>query len=220
MFIGFRVSSTRTQVEAQRWLEQFSNTTDRVDFVILDTQSGYLADGLATVVKQLGSPSVPGTKIVHIYTPTKGNSSGTSGRDGSQAVLRLTKPPRTFRLLQTLVQLRNKTSQVHTPIPEEVAEKPVEDASYKRDVTGMKILIAEGENQFTKLWFQSSQLPRLDNSIARKLLKAQLERMKLQVEVTINGEEAVAAWEKQGPGYFQAAMFDHRTFRYYLTVFV
>jgi len=55
----------------------------------------------------------------------------------------------------------------------------------------MKILIAE------------------DNPIARKLLKAQLERVKLQVESTTNGEEAIAAWEKHGPGYFQAAMFDH-----------
>lgn len=53
---------------------------------------------------------------------------------------------------------------------------------------------------------------RLDNPIARKLLKAQLERVKLQVETTDNGEEAITAWEKHGPGYFQAAMFDHRTF--------
>lgn len=51
----------------------------------------------------------------------------------------------------------------------------------------------------------------LDNPIARKLLKAQLERVKLQVEVTTNGQEAIEAWEMHGPGYFQAAMFDHRT---------
>ena len=36
--------------------------------------------------------------------------------------------------------------------------------------------------------------------------------MKLQVEATTNGEEAIAAWEKYGPGHFQAAMFDHRMF--------
>ena len=51
---------------------------------------------------------------------------------------------------------------------------------------------------------------RLDNPIARKLLKAQLERVNLQVETTTNGQEAIAAWEKHGPGYFWAAMFDHR----------
>ena len=50
-----------------------------------------------------------------------------------------------------------------------------------------------------------------DNPIARKLLKAQLERVKLQVEATTNGEEAIAAWEKHGPGYFHMALFDHRT---------
>ena len=44
--------------------------------------------------------------------------------------------------------------------------------------------------------------------------------MKLQVEVTTNGAEAIAAWEKYGPGYFHAAMFDHRMINGYLTVFV
>ena len=150
MLVGFRVSSTRTQMEAQRWLEQFANNTDRIDFVILDTQSGDLADDLATVVKTLGSPSLLNTKIVHIYTPTKGNSSGTSGRDGSQTVLRLTKPPRTFKMLQTLVQLKNPTPHVPPPAPERVLEKPAEEVSNKRDLAGMKILIAEGENSFMK----------------------------------------------------------------------
>ena len=58
----------------------------------------------------------------------------------------------------------------------------------------------------------SLALARSDNPVARKLLKAQLERVKLQVETTTNGEEAIAAREKYGPGHFQAAMFDHRTF--------
>ncbi|KAF9654281.1 histidine kinase [Thelephora ganbajun] len=192
MFFGFRVASTRTQVEARRWLEQFARNTGRVDFVILDTQSGGLADDLATVVEALGFPSLADTKIVHIYTPTKGNSSGTSWRDGSQKVLRLTKPPRTFKMLQTLVQLRNPAPQVTVPVPKKIVEeKSVEDVNNKRNLAGMKVLIAE------------------DNPIARKLLKAQLERVNLQVETTTNGEEAIAAWEKYGPGYFQAAMFDH-----------
>ena len=150
MFVGFRVSSTRTQVEAQRWLEQFANNTDRVDFVILDTQSGNLADALATVVETLGSSSLLGTKIVHIYTPTKGNSSGTSGRDGSQKVLRLTKPPRTIKMLKTLVQLRNPTPKLPVPVQERAARKSIEDVNSKRDLAGMKILIAEGENPFTR----------------------------------------------------------------------
>ena len=147
MFFGLRVSSTRTQVEAQSWLEQFARKVERVDFVILDTQSGDLADDLATMVDALGSPSLVDTRIIHIYTPTKGNSSGTSGRDGSQKVLRLTKPPRTFKMLQTLVQLKNPSPQVTVPAPERVVEnKPVEDPNNKRNIAGMKILIAEGKN--------------------------------------------------------------------------
>ena len=47
-----------------------------------------------------------------------------------------------------------------------------------------------------------------------------MERVKLRVEATINGEEAIAAWEKHGPGYFHAAMFDHRTIYGYLTLFI
>jgi len=147
MFVGFRVASTRTQVEAQIWLEQFAGNTDRVDFVILDTQSGDLADDLITVVDGLGLPSLVDTKIVHIYTPTKGNSSGTSGRDGSHKVLRLTKPPRTLKMLQTLVQLRNPLPQVTLPAPEKIVrDKPVEGVGGTRGTPGMKILIAEGDN--------------------------------------------------------------------------
>jgi len=215
MFTGLRVTPTRTQAEAQRWLEQFARNTDRVDFVILDTQSGDLADDLATVVDILGFPSVAGTKIIHIYTPTKGNSSGTSGRDGSQKVLRVTKPPRTLKMLQTLVQLRNPSPQVIAPVPEKVVvDKSVEDFNNKRSIAGMKILIAEGKDLVDiQPQVDSPLTPACsDNPIARKLLKAQLERAKLQVEATTNGEEAIAAWEKHGPGHFQAAMFDHRMF--------
>jgi len=149
MFVGLRVASTRTQAEAQRWLEQFARNTDRVDFVILDTQSGDFADDLAIVVDALGFLSLVDTKIVHIYTPTKGNSSGTSGRDGSQKVLRLTKPPRSFKMLQTLAQLRNPSRQSAVPVPARIVEnKPVEDVN-KRSIAGMKILVAEGKSLWT-----------------------------------------------------------------------
>jgi hypothetical protein len=144
MFVGLRVASTRTQVEAQEWLGQFARNTDRVDFVILDTQSGDLADDLATAVDALGFPSLVDTKIIHVYTPTKGNSSGASGRGGSQKVLRLTKPPRTFKMLRTLVQLKNPPSQA--TVPEKVVEdKTAEGVIDKRTLAGMKILIAEGK---------------------------------------------------------------------------
>jgi len=146
MFVGLRVASTRTQAEAQRWLEQFARNTDRVDFVILDTQSADFADDLAIVVDALGFLSLADTKILHIYTPTKGNSSGTPGRDGSQKVLRLTKPPRTYKMLQILVQLRNPPPKSAVPVPARIVEdKPVEDVN-KRNLAGMKILVAEGKN--------------------------------------------------------------------------
>ena len=153
VFVGLRVSSTRTKAEAQKWLDQFAKGTDRVDFVILDTQSGDLVNDLVATVEALGLPSLADTKIVHIYTPTKFNSSGTSGRDGSQKVLRLTKPPRTFKMLQTLTQLRNPAPQVPVPVPERIVLKPAGDVSDKRDLAGMKILIAEGKT----LWIFMTQ---------------------------------------------------------------
>ena len=38
----------------------------------------------------------------------------------------------------------------------------------------------------------------------------QLERYDLNVVATSNGEEAIAEWERHEPGYFSAALFDHR----------
>ena len=50
-------------------------------------------------------------------------------------------------MLQTLVQLRSPTSQVPTPVPGRVVQKKsIEDVSNKRELAGMKILVAEGKN--------------------------------------------------------------------------
>ncbi|KAG6917237.1 hypothetical protein DXG01_003351 [Tephrocybe rancida] len=49
-----------------------------------------------------------------------------------------------------------------------------------------------------------------DNPIARQLLVKQLQRLQLNVIATGNGEEALAEWEARGPGFFSAALFDHR----------
>jgi hypothetical protein len=66
--------------------------------------------------------------------------------------------------------------------------------------------------------------------VAQKLLIKQLERFDLRVVATSNGEEAITGepiyqrawaytewileWESHEPGYFSAALFDHRERQY------
>lgn len=66
----------------------------------------------------------------------------------------------------------------------------------------------------------------IDNPVAQKLLIKQLERFGLCIIATSNGEEAIAGqndefvlmllltyrveWESHEPGFFSAALFDHR----------
>jgi CheY-like chemotaxis protein len=51
----------------------------------------------------------------------------------------------------------------------------------------------------------------LDNPIANQLLVRQLQRYKLNVVSTTDGEAAFKEWEKREPGFFTFALFDHRT---------
>ena len=50
----------------------------------------------------------------------------------------------------------------------------------------------------------------LDNPIANQLLVRQLQRYKLSVVSTTDGEAAFKEWEKREPGFFTFALFDHR----------
>jgi CheY-like chemotaxis protein len=51
----------------------------------------------------------------------------------------------------------------------------------------------------------------LDNPIANQLLVRQLQRYRVNVVTTTDGEAAFKEWEKRGPGFFTFALFDHRT---------
>jgi len=53
----------------------------------------------------------------------------------------------------------------------------------------------------------------LDNPIANQLLVRQLQRYKVNVVPTTDGDAAFKEWEKREPGFFTFALFDHRTFR-------
>ena len=53
----------------------------------------------------------------------------------------------------------------------------------------------------------------LDNPIANQLLVRQLQRYKVNVFSTTDGEAAFKEWEKREPGFFTFALFDHRTLR-------
>jgi len=102
----------------------------------------------------------------------------------------MTKPPRRARILQTLARLKDLPHDIPPSHITDIA-KAVDDVSTAQRTLSGHILVAE------------------DNPLAQNVLIKQLERYKLSVTATSNGEEAITEWEAHEPGYFSAALFDH-----------
>ncbi|GJE87861.1 histidine kinase [Phanerochaete sordida] len=190
MLGGFYVSSVSSVDEAHAFFLEASNIRSPLDFIILDEQSERRADELCRYLHQFPGDPFRDTKIVHLYTPTTDALTGhTIFSSDIPGVVRMTKPPRTARLLQTLGTLKNPgQKQIITTGASGQAEE--QQALEARTLYG-NVLIAE------------------DNPVAQKLLIKQLEKFDFNVVATSNGEEAIAEWESRGPGYFSVALFDH-----------
>ncbi|KZT06226.1 histidine kinase [Laetiporus sulphureus 93-53] len=192
MLNGFSISTVSSTEEAETVLRNITEADLPLDFVILDDQSEARVDEFSRVLRSLPYSAMEDTKIIHLFTPTTDNLSGTPMLRGdvNDGILRVTKPPRQARLLQTLASLKNLPAHMsNTPILSASALRE-EEALARRTLYG-NVLIAE------------------DNPVAQKLLVAQLQRYQLNVVATSNGEEAIAEWEKHEPGYFSVALFDH-----------
>ncbi|PCH33241.1 hypothetical protein WOLCODRAFT_21861 [Wolfiporia cocos MD-104 SS10] len=190
MLSGFSVVAVSSAAEAEAYIRDAKELDGPLDFVIVDTQVEAQVDGLNRLVRSLPFPSLKDTSIIHLFTPTTDNLSADPMLRNNLAagIVRVTKPPRQARLLQTLASLKNlpQSPNVRTLSSSAVQE----DALSKRMLYG-NVLIAE------------------DNPVAQKLLVAQLQKFKLNVVSTSNGEEAIAEWEKHDPGFFSVALFDH-----------
>jgi len=104
--------------------------------------------------------------------------------------VKMTKPPRKARLLQTLAGLKDLPNAMPSTKASEIVKAIDDLTAVKRTLFG-NVLVAE------------------DNKVARELLEKQLKRHDLNVVTTTNGNEALAEWEAHEPGYFSVALFDH-----------
>ncbi|KAF8973859.1 dual-domain HisK/Mak2 protein kinase [Flammula alnicola] len=191
MLTGFKVQLVSSIPDAHRYLSTFSNLDPTLDFVILDDQSETHTDDLARYLHALDQRPFKDTKIIHLYTPTtSGSGNGVFANSTIPGVVKMTKPPRLARLLQTLADLKNLPHPVISHQPSDVAKAIEGLANAQRTLYG-NVLIAE------------------DNPIAQNLLVKQLQRYHLDVVATNNGEEAIAEWEAHEPGFFSVALFDH-----------
>ncbi|KAF7319894.1 Histidine kinase [Mycena kentingensis (nom. inval.)] len=194
IFDGFRVTLVSTLADAETRLRQYGETRQPLDFVILDDQSETHADEMATFLRSLGVTSLHGqeTKIIHMYTPTMNRASHSIFSSSTPGVVKMTKPPRKARILQTLAGLKDLPLPAHAmPAAASHIGKALESIETARRTLFGNVLVAE------------------DNKIAQDLLVKQLQKHDLKVVATSDGNEALAEWQKHEPGYFSVALFDH-----------
>ncbi|KAJ3713607.1 histidine kinase [Lentinula raphanica] len=187
---GFSVVLASTIADTEKYLRDLGDRTVPVDFVILDDQSEVHAEELAKFIHDLHYITLQDTKVIHLYTPTTSLSGRSIFGNNSPGVVKMTKPPRKARLLQTLAGLKNLPNAMPTAPLSDVIRAMDDIAAAQRTLFG-NVLIAE------------------DNPIAQNLLVKQLERYQLNVTATSNGNEAISEWEAHEPGYFSVALFDH-----------
>ena len=113
-----------------------------LDFVILDNQPMTSADELAQQLQASGLPYFAETKIIHLYTPTCSAGQAVFANNSIAGVIRMTKPPRLARLLQTLAQAKNLSFTIGLQNPG--MPKDSEEPNHERTLYG-NVLIAEGK---------------------------------------------------------------------------
>lgn len=146
MLKGFSVTTVSSTQEAETYVANV-RSPDPLDFVILDDQSEARVDEFTRILRASPLLSLKDTKIVHLFTPTTDNLADhpilKPGGDGSTGIIRVTKPPRQARLLQTLASLKNLPPQAPlVPIMNASAIRE-EEALARRTLYG-NVLVAEG----------------------------------------------------------------------------
>jgi hypothetical protein len=147
-FIGTMLSGidNRLVTTFQEVKEHALSAAIPFDVIILDDQSETVAEELGQLLRDTGNQVLAATKIIHMYTPTTSRASGKTGlfNDDTRGIIKMTKPPRTMRLLQTLADLKGISNQfIYSVIPNAQSGPSGLVNGATRTLYG-NILIAEG----------------------------------------------------------------------------
>ncbi|KAI7853030.1 hypothetical protein BDC45DRAFT_174217 [Circinella umbellata] len=132
---------------------------------------------------------------------TANNNNSSIGQQEQQKkhkrlIVKMSVPLRRQKLIRTILDtLRQTKDDLSTPQP--TIRLPPNPSS--------GAITAQEKILFSKMHILAAE----DNPVAQKLLYKQLTRLGFQVVCANNGLEAVQAWEKNPPGYFTMAFFDH-----------
>jgi hypothetical protein len=145
MLNGFLVTLVASIQDAEVQLRACSGSSTSLDFIILDDQSESHVDDLVHFLHSLQSLALRDTKLIHLYTPTTGRAGRTVfGRSGTPGVIKMTKPPRKARMLQTLAGLKDLPNKIYSNQPTDVTRAMEDLAAAQRTLYG-NVLVAEGE---------------------------------------------------------------------------
>jgi CheY-like chemotaxis protein len=152
MFSGFLVTLVASIQDAEVQLRACSGSSTSLDFIILDVQlESHVAD-LVHFLDSLQSLTLRDTKLIHLYTPTTSRAGQTVfGRSGTPGVVKMTKPPRKARMLQTLAGLKNLPNTISSGQPTDVTRAMEDLAAAQRTLYG-NVLVAEGGYIVTYPW--------------------------------------------------------------------
>lgn len=143
MLAGFDIISASSVDAARSIIEAQGPKQQPLDVIILDDQYEKHAEELSIFIRSLGYPPLQNTKILHLYTPTT-DGQALFSKD-TPGVVKMTKPPRKARLLQTLAGLKHVSYVVSNTTQAKDAAKALEDLASSRRTLFGNVLIAEGK---------------------------------------------------------------------------
>ena len=142
---GCNVTLISSLREAKARLPIIGSAPVKLDFVLLDDQSERHVDEFTGFMVDLNLPGLSATKLIHLYTPTANRTSSSVFSASSDRVIRMTKPPRTARLLQLLAELKNLQPAASTQ-PRSDVSKALDDLSAAQRTLFGNVLVAEGSS--------------------------------------------------------------------------
>lgn len=193
MFSSFNTILTSSLKDAESHLQVQKHSPSVLDFIIIDDQTEKHVEDLYTFVHSLNSHALQAVKFIHLYTPTPSASGYAIFDSTTPGVTKMTKPPRTARILQTLAGLKDLPNTITLP-PNQSSDvsRAAEDlAAAQRTLFG-NVLVAEGQDLYGYMNLAHFSDIKTDNPIAQHLLIKQLQRYNLNVVAASNGEEALA----------------------------